>query len=211
MSRPSLHLYTDSSPNGYKATIALEELALDYQLHHVRIEQGEHRTPEFLQLHPHGRIPVLVDQARDVTVFESAAILLYLAETQGRLMPLDHAGRWETMTWLIFHAASVGPVLGQRVHFEHFDQERYLPAIARYQQLSDAALATLDQRLAGRDWLAADQYTIADIANFGWLHIAEVIGMPFDHHRHLWAWYQRVVQRPAVQRGIALPEIATGP
>lgn len=211
MSQPSLHLYTDSSPNGYKATIALEELALDYQLHHVRIDQGEHRSAAFLQLHPHGRIPVLVDQARDITVFESAAILMYLAQAQGKLIPQDPAGYWETMTWLIFHAASVGPVLGQRVHFEYFDQERYLPAIARYQELSDAALATLDRRLDGRDWLAGGQYTIADIANFGWLHIAEVIGMRFDHHRHLWAWYQRVAQRPAVQRGIAVPEIATGP
>lgn len=211
MSSPALQLYTDSSPNGFKASIALEELGVAYQLHHVRIDQGEHRSPAFLQLNPHGRIPALVDTARDVTLFESAAILLYLGETDERLLPRSHHGRWETITWLIFHAASVGPVLGQRVHFEHFSKERYLPAIERYRELGDAALATLDQRLNGRDWLAGGQYSIADIANFAWLHVADVIDMDFSHHRHLHAWYQRVAQRPAVQRGIRIPEPATGP
>lgn len=211
MHEPHLRLYTDSSPNGFKASIALEEMAVPYRLHHVRIDHGEHRAPAFLRLNPHGRIPVLVDAAQQVTLFESAAILQYLGERDERLLPRDHQARWETLTWLFFHAASVGPLLGQRVHYEHVDSERYLPAIARFRALGEAALATLDQRLDGRDWLAGGRYSIADIANFGWLHVAEVIGMDFSHHRHLWAWYQRVAQRPAVQRGIRIPEPATGP
>lgn len=208
---PSLHLYTDSSPNGYKITIALEELGLPYQLHHVRIEQGEHRLPAFLALNPHGRIPVLVDSANERVVFESAAILLYLAEHTGNLLPRDPAGRWDAITWLMFHAASVGPILGQRVHFEHFAEERYLPAVLRYQRLCEDAFAVLDGHLANRPYLAGDDYSIADIAHFAWLHIAEIIAIDFRHYPHLWRWYQRVGARPAVQRGVRLPEPATGP
>ena len=113
-----MELYTDSSPNGFKATIALAELGLPYQLRQVRIDEGEHRLPAFLALNPHGRIPVLVDHDTGITVFESAAILLYLAEKTGRLLPKAPAQRWAAITWLQFHAASMGPMLGQRVHFE---------------------------------------------------------------------------------------------
>ena len=115
-----LHLYSDSSPNGFKATIALEELSLPYQLHHVRIDEGEHRQPAFLALNPHGRIPVLTDSETGVVLFESAAILLYLADRSGQLLPEDLQARWEAIKWLQFHASSVGPLLGQRVHFELF-------------------------------------------------------------------------------------------
>jgi glutathione S-transferase len=211
VTEPALHLYTDSSPNGYKATIALEELGLPYQLHSVRIDQGQHRQPEFLALNPHGRIPVLEDRAHSRVVFESAAILLYLAEQTGQLLPREPAGRWDAIVWLMFHAASVGPILGQRVHFEHFADERYLPAVQRYQRLSDDAFSVLDARLADRPYLAGSDYSIADIAHFGWLHIAEIIAIDFRHHQHLWRWYQRVGERPAVQRGVLLPEPATGP
>lgn len=107
-----LNLYTDSSPNGFKATIALEELALPYRLHHVRIEAGEHRQPDFLALNPYARIPVLTDDETGVVLFESAAILLYLADKTGRLMPDDIKGRWEAIKWLQFHASSVGPIVG---------------------------------------------------------------------------------------------------
>ena len=108
-----IDLYTDSSPNGFKATIALEELALPYRLHHVRIGAGEHRSPEFLALNPHGRIPVIADDETGVTLFESAAILLYLAEKAGRLLPESAAARWEAIKWLQFHASSVGPIIGR--------------------------------------------------------------------------------------------------
>ncbi|MEK0267787.1 glutathione S-transferase family protein [Stenotrophomonas rhizophila] len=211
MSSASLHLYTDSSPNGFKITIALEELGLPYQLHHVRIAEDEHRQPHFLRLHPHARIPVLVDEAAGITVFESAAILLYLASKTGRLLPEAAGARWEAITWLMFHSASVGPILGQRVHFEMFAKGRYAPAIERYRRLSAEFFATLDQRLADRPWLAGEAYSIADIAGYGWTYIATLIDFDFSTYPHLSAWHARMSQRPAVQRGVLLPEPATGP
>lgn len=205
-----LNLYTDSSPNGYKATIALEELELPYRLHHVRIAQGEHRQPDFLALNPHGRIPVLTDDETGVALFESAAILLYLAEKTGRLLPTDIQGRWEAIKWLQFHSSSVGPIIGQRVNFEVFDKARNPAALERYQRLTEDALAVLDRRLADQPYLAGDAYSIADIAHFGWSHIARIIDFDFSHHRHLSAWHERMAARPAVAKGITLPAPATG-
>lgn len=205
-----LHLYTDSSPNGFKATIALEELALPYQLHHVRIDEGEHRQPAFLALNPHGRIPVLKDSETGVVLFESAAILLYLSDRSGQLLPTEQRSRWEAIKWLQFHASSVGPLLGQRVHFEWFAQEPIHTAIERYQRLTEEAFRVLDYALSNRPYLAGDEYSIADIAHFGWLHIARIIHLDFSRHRHLSAWYERVADRPAVRKGITLPAPATG-
>ena len=205
-----LNLYTDSSPNGYKATIALEELELPYRLHHVRIAQGEHRQPDFLALNPHGRIPALTDDETGVVLFESAAILLYLAEKTGKLLPADTQGRWEAIKWLQFHSSSVGPIIGQRVNFEVFDKARNPAALERYQRLTEDALAVLDRRLADHAYLAGDTYSIADIAHFGWSHIARIIDFDFSHHRHLSAWHERMAARPAVAKGITLPAPATG-
>ncbi|KVL87285.1 glutathione S-transferase family protein [Burkholderia stagnalis] len=205
-----IDLYTDASPNGFKATIALEELALPYRLHHVRIDAGEHRQPAFLALNPHGRIPVVTDDETGVTLFESAAILLYLADKTGRLLPTETAARWEAIKWLQFHASSVGPILGQRVHFELAAGERNPAAIARYRHMTDNVFAVLDARLADQPWLAGDTYSIADIASFGWTHIARIIGFDFSACRHLSAWHERVAARPAVRRGVTLPEPATG-
>ncbi|WP_197067181.1 glutathione S-transferase family protein [Ensifer sp. ZNC0028] len=139
-----IDLYTESSPNGFKATIALEELALPYRLHHVNIDKGEHRRPEFLSLNPHGRIPAIVDRETGIILFESAAILLYLAEKTGRLLPKEQRARWEAIKWLQFHASSMGPILGQRVHFEIFADEKIPAAIDRYRRLTDDAFAVLD-------------------------------------------------------------------
>lgn len=206
-----IDLYTTSSPNGFKATIALEELELPYRLHHVKLSAGEHRRPEFLALNPCGRIPVMTDDATGVTLFESAAILLDLADKTGRLLPSDTKPRWEAIKWLMFHASSTGPILGQRVHFEMFADVKIPVAIERYRRLTEEALATLDARLGDHPWLAGNTYSIADIATFGWTHIAAVCGFAFTHHRHLGRWHERVAARPAVQRGIALPAPATGP
>ncbi|MGO4835603.1 glutathione S-transferase family protein [Rhizobiaceae sp. 2RAB30] len=206
-----IDLYTDSSPNGFKATIALEELALPYRLHHVRIEAGEHRRPEFLALNPHGRIPVIRDDETGVTLFESAAILLYLADRTGRLLPKETKARWEAIKWLQFHASSMGPILGQRVHFELFATDRIPVAIDRYRRLTEDAFATVDGRLADRPFLSGDEYSIADIATFGWTHIATICGFAFAQHPHLARWHELVGKRPAVRRGITLPAPATGP
>lgn len=206
-----IDLYTDSSPNGFKITIALEEMGLPYRLRHVRIELGEHRLPAFLTLNPHGRIPVIIDSETGITLFESAAILLYLAEKSGQLLSSEPAARWETIKWLQFHSCSVGPVIGQRVYFELFAEEKNQAAIERYRRLTNDAFAVLDTHLAdGHAWLAGKDYSIADIAQFGWTHIAQVIDFDFSQYRHLSAWYQRVLQRPAVAKGITLPAPATG-
>lgn len=211
MTTPTLHLYTDSSPNGFKITIALEELALPYTLHHIHIDQGQHRDADFLKLNPHGRIPVLHDAETGITLFESAAILLYLADKTGRLLPSAATEKWEAITWLMFHSASMGPILGQRVHAECFAVERDEVAVQRYRRLSEDLFAVLDARLAQRTWLAGNDFSIADIATFGWMHIAKIIEFDFSRHMHLSAWHQRANQRPAVQRGIALPQPAVGP
>ena len=205
-----IDLYTDSSPNGFKATIALEELELPYRLHHVRIQANEHKQPDFLALNPHGRIPVIHDQDTGVTLFESAAILLYLAEKTGRLLPQEPVARWEAIKWLQFHASSVGPIIGQRVHFELFAEEQIPSAIERYQRLTQDLFTVLDQRLAEQPYFAGESYSIADIANFGWTHIARIIHFDFSQFQHLSAWHERVAQRPAVQRGISLPGPASG-
>lgn len=205
-----LQLYTDSSPNGFKITIALEELGIPYTLHHIRIEEGEHRQPDFLALNPHGRIPVLKDDSNGVVLFESAAILLYLAEKTGKLLPSDVQQRWDAIKWLQFHASSVGPIIGQRVYFELFDSTPNPVAIGRYQRMTDQVFSVLDQQLAQHPYLAGDDYSIADIAHFGWSHIARIINFDFSHHTHLSAWHDRIAARPAVQKGITLPEPATG-
>jgi len=205
-----MHLYTDSSPNGFKISIALEELNIPYQLHHVRIEAGENQLPEFLKLNPHGRIPVLVDNDNGITLFESAAILLYLADKTHQLIPNDVVQRWETIQWLTFHSSSMGPILGQRVHFEIFEKPPQPKAIQRYRQLTETTFATLDQQLQQHDWIAGNEYSIADIASFAWLHIAKIIHFEFSQFHHLNAWFQRVAERPAVQRGVSLPYPATG-
>lgn len=211
MKHPDLILYTDSSPNGFKITIALEELGLPYSLRHVHIELGEHRAPEFLTLNPHGRIPVLVDEGTGITLFESAAILLYLAEKTGRLLPKNLLMRWSAIKWLMFHASSMGPILGQRVHYELFESTPNEAVIGRYRRLTEEAFATLDNQLKDNHWLVGSEYSIADIATFGWMHIARVIDFDFSRYTRLSAWYEHVSQRPAVQRGISLPQPATGP
>ena len=155
-----IELHTDSSPNGFKITIALEELGLPYTLRHVRIDQGENLQAGFLRLNPHGRIPVLVDDSTGITLFESAAILLYLAEKTDRLLPSAPKARWQAIQWLVFHASSVGPLIGQRVHFEIFSANKNPDAIAHYRRLTKEAFATLDSRLAGHPYLTGDDFLL---------------------------------------------------
>ncbi|MBC2659068.1 glutathione S-transferase family protein [Pseudomonas sp. MSSRFD41] len=205
-----INLYTDSSPNGFKITIALEELKLPYRLHHVRISAGENLQPEFLALNPHGRIPVINDDDTGVTLFESAAILLYLAEKSGRLLPQEPKARWETIKWLQLNSSSVGPIIGQRVHFEIFSEEKIPTAIERYRCLTDSVLGVLDRHLALHPYIAGNDYSIADISHFGWMHIARIIDFDFSQYQHMNAWFTRIARRPAVRKGITLPEPATG-
>jgi GSH-dependent disulfide-bond oxidoreductase len=205
-----IDLYTTSSPNGFKVTIALEEMALPYTVHRINIASGDNRQPAFLALNPYGRIPVIVDHSTNITLFESAAILLYLAEKTGQLLPSDSKGRWATIQWLQFHSCSMGPILGQRVHFETTAAAKIPNAIERYRRLSEEAFATLDAHLAKVPFLAGDEYSIADIATFAWVHVAGLCHFALEHHKSLALWCARVQARPAVQKGISIPEPATG-
>jgi glutathione S-transferase len=182
---------------------------LPYQLHHVRIDEGEHRQSAFLALNPTA-VFRYSRTARPVSCCSSRRRFSYLADRTGKLLPADPRARWEAIKWLQFHASSVGPLLGQRVHFELFADEPIAPAIERYRRLTQEAFTVLDQALAGRPYLAGDDYSIADIAHFGWMHIARIIHFDFSQHRHLSAWHERVAARAAVRKGITLPAPATG-
>jgi glutathione S-transferase len=166
-----IDLYTHSSPNAYKVSICLEELKLDYRAIPVDLDGGEHRRPAFLALNPNGKIPVIVDHDTGQTLFESGAILLYLADKAQGLIPLAGVARWDVVTWLFFHAATVGPTLAQRANFAVFAAEKVPSVIARFTKESERLFGVLDERLSGREFLCGD-YSIADIAHFGWLHIA---------------------------------------
>ena len=211
-----IQLYSLNTPNGVKASIMLEETGLAYEPHLVDIMQNESHTPEFLSLNPNGKIPAIIDPdgpgGQPLGLFESGAILLYLADKTGRFIPADPARRWETIQWVFFQMASIGPMFGQLGFFNKFggkdiDDPRPLQ---RYVDESKRLLGVLDARLEGRTWLMGDDYTIADIATLGWVdnlitfyEARELVG--FDDFAHVGAWLQRGLARPAVQRGLKIP------
>ncbi|GJD51496.1 Disulfide-bond oxidoreductase YfcG [Methylobacterium crusticola] len=211
-----LQLYSWPTPNGVKVSIALEELGLPYEPHAVNIGRDETWTPEFLSLNPNGKIPAIVDPdgpgGRPLGLFESGAILLYLAQKTGRLLPADPAAAYETTQWVFFQMAAVGPMFGQLGYFHKFagreiDDKRPL---GRYRDESKRLLGVLEARLAGRDWIMGEDYTIADIALLGW--VRNLIGfyeardlVGFDDLAHVPAWLERGLARPAVQRGLEIP------
>jgi GSH-dependent disulfide-bond oxidoreductase len=199
-------LYTAATPNGWKATIALEELGLEYKVYPVDLGAGEQRQERFLQLNPNGRIPVIVDQdgcSRRV-IFESGAILMYLAEKAGRLMPQDLEGRYEVIQWLMFQVGGIGPMQGQATAFERYISEDVPLARARYKNETRRLYEVLNQRLQGRDFLC-DQYSIADIANFCWVKAHRWARIPVDGLDNLLSWIDRIAARPSVQRGLLVP------
>ena len=199
-----LNLYTDSSPNGYKATIALEELGLPYRLHHVRIAEGDHRRPEFLALNPHGRIPALTDEDTGVVLFESAAILLYLAEKTGRFLPSDTRGRTQVIQWVMWQMSGLGPMLGQHGHFLLYAAEKIPYAIDRYRREAARLYGVLDTQLGKTGAYVAGDYSIADIACFPWTMTHKAQGFTLDDFPHIKRWYADVRARPQVQKGLAV-------
>jgi GST-like protein len=200
-----IDLYTAATPNGRKISIMLEETGLPYTVHAVDFRQQEQKTPAFLALNPNGRIPVIVDRANgDYVVFESGAILMYLAEKSGQLLPREEKARYRVIQWLMFQMGGVGPMMGQaNVWFRYFP-DKIQPAIDRYQHEGRRLLGVLDTQLAGRDYLC-DEYSIADIANWCWASRHAWSGIAIDGLEHLAAWLERVGQRPAVQRGKHIP------
>lgn len=198
-------LHTAPTPNGHKISIALEELALPYDVVAISLAAGEQQRPEFLRLNPNGRIPAIVDHDEgDFAVFESGAILIYLADKTGRLLPTDRAGRSTVMQWLMFQMSGVGPMMGQANVFFRYFPEKIPAAIARYQNESRRLLAVLDRRLADREWIAGD-YSIADIATWPWARTHDWSGVSVDGLDHLQRWMAAMAARPACQRGLLVP------
>ncbi len=206
-----IDLYTAATPNGYKISIALEELALPYKLIALNLAKGEQKTPEFLAINPNGRIPAIVDRdADDFAVFESGAILVYLAEKTGKLMPLDAKGRSRVLQWLMFQMGGIGPMMGQANVFYRYLPEKIPVAIDRYQGECKRLFRVLDGHLQDHEYLAGD-YSIADIANWAWVRTHRWSGVDVSDLPHLRRWRDQIRARPAVQRGIVCPPTALEP
>jgi GSH-dependent disulfide-bond oxidoreductase len=200
-----IDLYTAPTPNGWKVSVLLEELGLPYTVHHVDITKGVQKEPWFTAINPNGRVPAIVDRANgNFAVFESGAILLYLAEQTGCLLPQDAQGKSRVTQWLMFQMGGVGPMMGQANVFHRYFPEKIPAAIARYQNECRRLFEVLDRQLAGRDYLC-DEYSIADIANWCWVRIWFWGGSNIDGLDNLKAWLARLEARPACQRGIAVP------
>jgi glutathione S-transferase/GST-like protein len=200
-----IDLYTAATPNGHKISIALEELALPYTVHALKLGEGEQKKPAFLAISPNGRIPAIVDrEAEDFAVFESGAILVYLAEKTGRLMPTDTKGRSRVMQWLMFQMGGIGPMMGQANVFFRYFPEKIQPAIDRYQRESLRLFGVLDTQLKDHEYLAGD-YSIADIANWAWVRTHRWSGVEVDGLPHLKRWLDAIRARPAAQAGILKP------
>jgi GSH-dependent disulfide-bond oxidoreductase len=200
-----IDLYTAATPNGHKASVALEELGLPYTVHPINLASNEQKQTWFLAINPNGRIPAIIDRdASDFAVFESGAILIYLAEKTGRLMPSDAKGRSRVIQWLMFQMGGVGPMMGQANVFFRYFPEKIQPAIDRYQNESRRLFEVLDTQLAREEWLAGD-YSIADIANWCWVRTHRWSGASVEGLPHLQRWLDAMKDRPACQRGIEVP------
>lgn len=200
-----IKLYTAATPNGWKASVALEEMALPYEVHALDLMKGDQKKPDFLAINPNGRIPAIVDtEEGDFAVFESGAVLIYLAEKTGKLMPTDVKGRSQVIQWLMFQMGGVGPMMGQANVFFRYMPEKIQPAIDRYQNESKRLLSVLDSQLAENEYLAGD-YSIADIANWCWARTHAWSGVDIDDLPNLKRWLDQIGAREAVARGIAVP------
>jgi GSH-dependent disulfide-bond oxidoreductase len=211
-----LQLYSLPTPNGVKVSIALEELGLPYEPHLVDIGKNESWTPEFLSLNPNGKIPAIIDPdgpgGKPIGLFESGAILVYLAEKTGKLMSADPALRYETLQWVFFQMAAIGPIFGQLGFFHKFAGREYEDKrpFQRYRDESKRLFGVLEGRLTGREWIMGNDYSIADIATLGWVRnmggfygAGEILEL--DSFTNTMAWLERGLARPAVQRGLNIP------
>ncbi len=199
-----LDLYTAPTPNGWKVSMALEEMGLNYTPHLINLAKGDQRSPEFLALNPNGRIPALIDRETDVRIFESGAILLYLAEKSGKLLPSDLVGRYKVIQWLMFQMSAIGPMQGQAVVFERYFPEPVPQASQRYHNETRRLYEVMDGHLADRAYLA-DDYSIADIANYSWIRSHKWARVDVDGLPNLQRWMQDLASRPGIQRGCDVP------
>ena len=200
-----IDLYTAPTPNGHKASITLEELDISYDVHIVNLLAGDQKKSDYLKLNPNGRIPTIVDRDEgDFAVFESGAIMIYLAEKAGRLVPTDRKGRSRVIQWLMFQMGGIGPMMGQANVFYRYFPEKIQPAIDRYQNECRRLFEVLDAQLAEHEWLAGD-YSIADIANWAWVRTYKWSGVRVDGLEHLSRWMGAMSGRPACRKGVEVP------
>ncbi|MEJ2513804.1 MAG: glutathione S-transferase N-terminal domain-containing protein [Gammaproteobacteria bacterium] len=202
---PAIELYTAPTPNGRKISIALEEMDIPYQVHHVRLSAGDQRRPEFLAISPNGRIPAIVDRdAGDLALFESGAILVWLAEKSGRLLGGDQRNRSVCLQWLFWQTGGLGPMMGQANVFYRYAEEKIPYAINRYQREVRRLFEVMDRRLARSEFLAG-AYSIADIACFPWVVSHDWSGVSVEGLENLQRWSAAISRRPAVKRGMDVP------
>jgi GST-like protein len=201
-----IQVYSWATPNGHKVHVMLEECGLAYRAIPVNIGAGDQFKPEFLKISPNNKIPAIVDpdgpDGEPISVFESGAILLYLAAKTGRFLPADLRGKYRMLEWLMFQMGSVGPMLGQAHHFRLYAPEKLTYAIDRYSNEAKRLYGVIDKRLGQSRYIAADEYTIADIAIFPWLRSWKNQGIELDDYPSLKAWFDGIAARPAVQRGV---------
>ncbi|ASM74781.1 MULTISPECIES: glutathione S-transferase family protein [Roseobacteraceae] len=200
-----IDLYTWTTPNGRKVSILLEELGVDYTAHAINIGKDEQFAPEFLKISPNNKIPAIVDRDTGTSVMESGAIMFYLADKHGKFLPSDAAGRAEVMEWLMWQMGGLGPMAGQAHHFLHFNRGKAPYAEERYAAEVKRLYSVLNTRLEGRDYICGD-YSIADMACWPWVSRYEWQGVDLADFPNLRAWYQRLLARPAVQKGYHVPK-----
>ena len=200
-----IDLYTAPTPNGHKASCTLEAMDLEYNAHLIDLSKGEQHTPEFLAISANGRIPAIVDRSNeDLSIFESGAIMIYLAEKTGMLMPSEGKGRSDVIQWLMFQMGGIGPMMGQANIFFRYFPEKIKPAIDRYQNEGRRLFEVLDKRLAESEWLA-DEYSIADIANWCWTRTHKWSGISVEGLEHLARWNDAMYKKPGMLEGIKVP------
>jgi GST-like protein len=201
-----IELFTAATPNGWKASITLEELGLPYTLRKISFDKKEQKEPWYLEINPNGRIPTIVDHDNDdFAVFESGALMIYLAEKAGKLLPTDVKGRSLVIQWLMFQMGGIGPMMGQANVFYRYAPEKLPYAIERYQRECRRLFEVLDNQLKDHEYVAGE-YSIADIANWSWVHSYKWSGLSIEGLDHLARWIDKVGARPAVKRGKDIPE-----
>ncbi len=203
-----IDLYTWPTPNGHKVHIMLEECGLDYEVHPIDIGAGDQFKPEFLKISPNNKMPAIVDQdgpgGAPMSLFESGAILIYLADKTGQFLPQDARQRYGVLQWLMFQMGAVGPMLGQAHHFRKYAPEQLPYAIDRYTNETSRIYGVIDRQVEKQGYLAGAEYTIADIATYPWLRSYEQQGQKLTDYPHLKRWFEEIDERPAVQRGCAV-------
>jgi len=205
-----IDLFTSPTPNGHKVSIMLEEIELPYTVHPIKLQEAQQKDPWYLKINPNGRIPTIIDRDEDdFAVFESGAILIYLAEKTGKLLPADRKKRSEVIQWLMFQMGGIGPMQGQANVFFRYAPEKIPYAIDRYQKETHRLYEVLDRRLADREYLAGE-YSIADIATWPWVRIHAWAGVETDDLPNLTRWIEAIAARPAVSKGIAVPAQTEG-